>query len=119
MTVCATYTADLSIALHYAQRAIDLYLEANFPFGEMGARSIRALVRYYLGEYHAGLQDARNAHRPLETLGKWRLLAYNHIYQGLLLMELGQLGSAWEHAQRVLSLAQAAGHPEVRGTGCQ
>ncbi len=115
LTVCATYTADLSIALHYAQRAIDLYLEANFPFGEMGARSIRALVRYYLGEYHAGLQDARNAHRPLETLGKWRLLAYNHIYQGLLLMELGQLGSAWEHAQRVLSLAQAAGHPEVRG----
>lgn len=115
LAVCAIYTADLSMALHYAQQANDLYLQALFPFGEVGARSIRALIRYYLGEYYAGLEDTRHAHGPLETLQKWRLLAYNHIYRALLELELGNLAAAWSHAVQALNLPQAGQHPEVVG----
>ncbi len=114
--MCLTLAGDVHEAKESAQRAIALYERVERPYGQAGAMALLSFVRYYLGEYRAGEQEALQAAGWLRGLQKWRLLGSAYLYRGMNLLDLGHLGPAWAAAEEAQRIGQTYHHPEIEAT---
>lgn len=100
-------------ALQYAERSLRDYSQAGQRHGQVMTHVVLSMANHFLGDFAIGRTIAQAGIELAERFASWRTLGDLHICSSFNELDLGELGAAWQSAQKALALGTKHGHHDI------
>lgn len=100
-------------ALQYAERSLRDYSQAGQRHGQVMTHVVLSMANHFLGDFAIGRTIAQAGIELAERFASWRILGDLHLCSSFNELDLGELGAAWQSAQKALALGTKHGHHDI------
>ncbi|MBN2386412.1 MAG: AAA family ATPase [Anaerolineales bacterium] len=106
-------------AQRYGEQSLRDYTQAGRLYGQVAAHVVLSQASHSLGDFATGYRIAREGIALAERIAAWRMLGNLHICCSMHQLDLGQLGPAWESAQKAAALGTRYHHNDLISDACR
>ncbi len=100
-------------ALRYAEQSLRDYSRASRAHGQVMTHVVLSMANHFLGDFAIGRTIAQAGIELAERFAGWRMLGDLHVCSAFNELDLGELGAAWQSAQKALALGNKHGHHDI------
>lgn len=104
-------------AMEYAVLSMQDHMNINSSFGAASSYAVMSLIHFLVGRFKEGAQAGRAGLDLIKHMQTSRMLGYLQIYTAANVLELGELGNAWQHARKAIETGQGGHHSEIIAAG--